>query len=57
MEREEKALGSLATFYSRSSLAGSSLVSAAAVRMMTSAVLSAVHFAIIAANIERIAAD
>lgn len=59
MEREDK-VGSLARFYSRSSLAGSSLVSAAAVTMMAGAALSAVHFAFeannLAATIKRIQA-
>ena len=59
MEREDK-VGSLARFYSRSSLAGSSLVSAAAVTMMAGAALSVVHFAFeannLAATIKRIQA-
>ncbi len=59
LEREDN-VGSLARFYSRSSLAGSSLMSAAAVTMMAGAALSAVHFAFeannLAATIKRIQA-
>ena len=59
MEREDK-VGQLARFYSRSSLAGSSLVSAATVTMMAGAALSVVHFAFeannLAATIKRIQA-
>jgi len=59
MEREDK-VGSLARFYSRSSLAGSSLVSAAAVTVFAGAALSAVHLGFeannLAATIKRIQA-
>jgi hypothetical protein len=59
MEREDK-VGSLARFYSRSSLAGSSLVSAAAVTVLAGAALSAVHLGFeannLAATIKRIQA-
>jgi len=59
MERSDKA-GKLARFYSRSSLAGSSLVSAAAVTVMAGAALSVVHVAFeannLAATIKRIQA-
>eukprot|EP00557_Chaetoceros_sp_GSL56_P009822 CAMPEP_0176479956 /NCGR_PEP_ID=MMETSP0200_2-20121128/2022_1 /TAXON_ID=947934 /ORGANISM="Chaetoceros sp., Strain GSL56" /LENGTH=678 /DNA_ID=CAMNT_0017876047 /DNA_START=213 /DNA_END=2249 /DNA_ORIENTATION=+ len=59
MERED-GIGKLARFYSRSSLAGSSLVSATVTMMAAGAALSLVHFAFeannLAATIKRIQA-
>ena len=60
MERKDSNMGKLARFYSRSSLAGSSLISAAAVTVVAGAALSLFHVAFeannLAATIKRIQA-